>query len=207
MRVLRMFVPMMIGFAFMGAACGSPLFQNEARAAESGTVIGTLTAKGENWIAVRADGANEPQRYVPRWIGGMPNQGGGLDKDMLRIIQSLRVPSRVRLAWVFEERPRVVRIEVLSSGEPGVPPQKSGVVEGTITAKGETWIEVKPLGDRPAERYVPRWIGGMPNQGGGLDKDMLRALSQFKIGDRVRLEWIYEERKRVVKIARLEGAR
>ena len=110
MRVSRMFVRMMIGFVFMGAAWGSPLFRNEARAAESGTVIGTLTAKGENWIAVRADGANEPQRYVPRWIGGMPNQGGGPDKDMMRAISQLKIGDRVRLEWIYEERKRVVKI-------------------------------------------------------------------------------------------------
>jgi hypothetical protein len=203
MRTQRLLVRALIGFALISAGCGNPLLWSEAKAADSGTVVGTLTGKGANWIAVRADGATESQRYVPRWVGGMPNQGGGLDKAMLRIIQSLRVPSRVRLAWVFEERRRVVRIEVLNAEQP----TSSGVVEGTITAKGETWIEVKPAGDTPAERYMPRWIGGMPSAGGGLDRDMLRLFAQLRVGQRVRLEWILDERKRVVRIAPLSGLR
>jgi hypothetical protein len=81
----------------------------------SGTVVGELTAKGKNWIKVRADGEATPRQYVPHWVGGAPKDGGGPDKKMLQAISKLEVGSRVRLEWEFEERPRVVKVEVLKA--------------------------------------------------------------------------------------------
>ncbi|MCX7804727.1 MAG: hypothetical protein N3A38_05995, partial [Planctomycetota bacterium] len=60
-------------------------------------------------------------------------------------------------------------------------------------------IEVKP-DSGPPERFIPRWIGGHPSQGGGPDKQMVAVLAKFKVGDRVKVSWIYETRKRVVGI-------
>ena len=73
-------------------------------------------------------------------------------------------------------------------------------MEGTITARGKTWVEVKPDADGASERYTPCWIGGMPKDGGGLDKAVLSTLNTFNVGDKVRLEWRFDERKRVVAI-------
>ena len=74
---------------------------------------GLLTAKGDNFIEVKADGEEKGRRYVPHWVGGAPAQGGGPDKKMLAVFEKLKVGSRIRLVWEFEERPRAVRIEVL----------------------------------------------------------------------------------------------
>lgn len=84
---------------------------------KSGTVMGELTGKGDNYIEVKADGEEKPRRYVPHWRGGAPKDGGGLDKEMLKIFKDLKVGSRVRLQWEFEERARVVKIEVLKAPE------------------------------------------------------------------------------------------
>lgn len=78
-----------------------------------GTVTGVVTAKGPNWIEVKADGEEKPRKYVPHWRGGNPDQGGGPDKKMVATIKETPLKSRVRLEWVFEERPRVEKIEVL----------------------------------------------------------------------------------------------
>lgn len=161
---------------------------------QGGTLTGVAVAKGDSWIEVRADGAEKSTRYRARWIGGMPKDGGGPEKEAVDAIRKVATPNRVQLRWVVEEGPRVVALEVLR------PQAEQGVVEGTIAARGETWIEVAPLGGGPAERYTPRWIGGMPKDGGGLDKDILRALGEFKVGDNVRIEWQFDERKRVVAI-------
>jgi hypothetical protein len=82
---------------------------------KSGTVVGVLAAKTENTIEVKADGEEKPRRYVPQWVGGAPAQGGGFDKEMLKTIKELKVGSRVRIEWKFEERPRVVKVEVLKA--------------------------------------------------------------------------------------------
>src|SRR5262245_13691328 len=36
---------------------------------------------------------------------------------------------------------------------------RKGAVTGVVTAKGETWIEVKGDGEKKARRYVPHWRG------------------------------------------------
>jgi hypothetical protein len=78
-----------------------------------GTVTGIVTAKGDNWIEIKADGEEKGRRYLPHWKGGLPKDGGGPDKDMVAKIKSTPLKSRVRIEWVFEERPRVVMLEVL----------------------------------------------------------------------------------------------
>jgi RNA polymerase sigma factor (sigma-70 family) len=179
----------------VSALVGAALTASVAPAAEGdkGTVIGILTAKGENWIEVRADGDKDAKRYRPRWLGGAPQDGGGLDKPVLDSFKKLFVPNRVKLDWVIAEGPRVTAVEAI------VPAEKSGTVEGEVTAKGENWVEVKG-GDGAVNRYSPRWIGGLPKDGGGPDKDAIRAIGEVKPGDKVRLEWVYDERLRVVSI-------
>lgn len=86
-------------------------------AKRSGTVMGTVTAKGEAWIEVKADGEEKARRYHPRWIGGAPKDGGGPDKEMVKAIREVKMDSRVRLQWEFEERPRVVKLEVLKAAK------------------------------------------------------------------------------------------
>jgi hypothetical protein len=83
-----------------------------------GTVTGEVTAKGDNWIEVKADGEEKARRYVPHWKGGLPKDGGGPDKEMVATIKKTPLKSRVRLEWVFEERPRVVKLEVLKASTP-----------------------------------------------------------------------------------------
>lgn len=81
--------------------------------ARKGEVTGIVTAKGDNWIEVKADGEEKGRKYVPHWRGGNPDKGGGPDKSMVAEIKKVPVKSRVRLEWSFEERPRVEKIEVL----------------------------------------------------------------------------------------------
>jgi len=86
--------------------------------ARKGTVTGEVTAKGDNWLEIKADGEEKARRYVPHWRGGAPASGGGPDKDMVAKIKDVTVKSRVRIEWVFEERPRVEKLEVLKKAEP-----------------------------------------------------------------------------------------
>lgn len=160
-----------------------------ARAEEprGGAVTGLLVAKGEAWVEVRADGAKEAVRYSPRWLEG------GLDPAMVATIKKLVVPNRVKLTWQFEERPRVLTVEVVK------PEKTEGSVSGTVTAKGETWIDIKSEAG-VVERYTPRWIGGNPQDGGGFDRAMLAAIKATAVGAKVKVDWKYDERLRVLAI-------
>ena len=87
--------------------------KKDADEGKKGTVTGVVTAKGENWIEVKADGEEKPRRYVPHWKGGLPKDGGGPDKETIAKIKEVPLKARVRLEWSFQERPRVEKIEVL----------------------------------------------------------------------------------------------
>jgi RNA polymerase sigma factor (sigma-70 family) len=184
--------------AIVGATMAGGLFvPNTTASAEEptkSTLAGLLVAKSANSIDVRADGEKEAKRYIPMWIGGLPKDGGGPDAATVEAIKKLRVPNRVRLNWEFQEHLRVLRVEVVE------PATNSGIVNGEVTAKGDNWIEVKPVGEAPAERYSPRWFGGLPKDGGSLDKAVMQAIAQTQIGDKVKVSWIYQERLRVVEL-------
>ncbi|HEY3378777.1 MAG TPA: hypothetical protein VGL77_14920 [Armatimonadota bacterium] len=166
----------------------------EDAAPTAGTVAGILTAKGANWVEVKADGAKDAVRYLAFY------REGGFDKAMLETIKKLRVPNRVTLTWQLLEHPRIVTITMVE------PTEKTGVVNGVVTAKEKAWVEVKADGkDGLTERYTPRWIGKMPSEGGGLDKEVLAAIEKLKVGDHVTLTWSYDERKRVLSIELTRG--
>jgi hypothetical protein len=77
---------------------------------------------------------------------------------------------------------------------------KKGVAIGLLTEKGPNFIEVKADGEEKARRYVPHWVGGAPAAGGGPDKKMLKIFSELKVGSRLEVEWVFEERLRAVSV-------
>lgn len=79
-----------------------------------------------------------------------------------------------------------------------------GVAEGTIQSIERGIVMVKT--DGGTLKFLPYWHGGMPKDGGGFDKDMLRRLESFGKGDRVRIEWTLEEHHRIDSILKLEDA-
>jgi hypothetical protein len=78
------------------------------RKEKTGSVAGVVTAKekDDKWIEVKADGEEKPRRYVPQWINGP-------DKEIIKEIGKVPVGARIKLDWKFDERARVVKIEVL----------------------------------------------------------------------------------------------
>jgi hypothetical protein len=172
-----------------------------------GTVVGLLTAKGENYVEVTADGEEKARKYVPHWVGGAPAQGGGPDKAMLKQIAQLKVGSRIRLDWEFEERLRVVRVEVLKAPEgkeadekkteekkDKTGPEKRTLV-GTLTAKGKNFVEIKADGEEKGRQYFLL---------GGGSKELLKAIDETPIGTRVQIEWANIERLRVLSLEPLK---
>ena len=109
--------PAITKFKVVKAAAGDDHKKGDKEEPRHGTVTGTVTAKGENWIEVKADGEEKGRRYMPHWRGGLPKDGGGPDKKIIAEIKAIPVKSRVRLEWSFHERPRVEKIEVLKKAE------------------------------------------------------------------------------------------
>ena len=159
-----------------------------------GTVTGVVTAKGDNWIEVKADGEEKARRYTPHWKGGLPKDGGGPDKEVVAAIQKTPLNSRVKLEWEFQERPRVVKIEVLKKPEEkkhegAAPEARGGTIDGEVKATREQGknavIEVLAPGEEKARSYFvqfdPKLKAPMP--------EVLKAVRAAKVGDRVVFDW------------------
>ena len=166
----------------------------------AGAVTGILISKGEGWIEVKAEGEEAPKNYTVVWIPGATKEGGRPDEKMIKLLQKIATNNLVQLMWRDEEGQRkVVAIREV------VPPARTGAMLGVIVGKGDEWIEVKPPKAGYTERYIPRWVGGMPQDGGGFDKDMIRTFGGITVGDKVKLQWMYDERKRVVRIEKFNA--
>jgi len=119
LRIRHGFAALLAGCLLsFGPAVGQEKDAPKKEEERKGTVTGVVSAKGDAWIEVKADGEEKARRYVPHWRGGAPAAGGGPDKDMVAKLKEILVDSRVRLEWVFEERPRVEKIEVLKRPNP-----------------------------------------------------------------------------------------
>lgn len=168
--------------AAMPAATGA---DDEKKPARTGSVTGTVTDRGKNYIEVKADGEEKPRRYVPHF----PGRPEGTDKATLELLPKIPVDTRVKLDWLFEERPRVMKIEVLKKADEagGALLQKVrtgttiGELKSVSPAKNKRDLEVEVLapGDEKARRYTV----------GAQQKDVLVAVKAAAVGDRVEIGW------------------
>jgi hypothetical protein len=83
---------------------------------------------------------------------------------------------------------------------------RKGTTIGVLVSKGENVIELKADGEEKGRKYVPQWVGGAPAQGGGFDKAMLKTFKELKVGSRIQVDWIFEERLRALNVKVLKAA-
>ena len=164
--------------------------------ATGGTTEGVLLAKGNenDFIEVRLDGGAGVKVFEPRWLDGTSPTGGGFDQGVTQQIGQLFVGNRVQINWEQDEKLRVISIVQFA------PESNEGTLQGIVIEKSDGWIEIQSLTDGLIERYSPIWNGGAPVDGGGLDKEMLIAISRAEIGGIVEVGWVYDERKRVTSL-------
>jgi hypothetical protein len=113
-------------------------------------------------------------------------------RELLRLAIGLALI--VGLAWTREEASA-------QDKKPKNPEEgKKGTAIGILVAKGDNFIEVKADGDEKARKYVPQWMGGAPSAGGGPDKEVLKIFRELKVGSRIEVDWVFEERLRALKI-------
>src|SRR4051812_41879211 len=96
------------------AASGSAAQEKKDEPKEKkGTLVGVVVEKGKNSIKVKAFGEEKAREYFPKWVGGLPKDGGGLDKKILTIYDKLKIGTKIRLTWEYQERFRAAEIEIL----------------------------------------------------------------------------------------------
>jgi len=102
-----------------------------------------------------------------------------------------------------------VTVIVGKAGAPAPAPPKAkakgdeatarGTLVGTVAAKGRAWLEITGE-DGKTERYIPDWRGGMPDQGGGPDQEVVKQIQGVKAGDRIRIRWHRDHHLRVEQV-------
>ncbi len=70
-----------------------------------------------------------------------------------------------------------------------------GTSEGTIVALEKGKLTLATADGNLL--FMPHWKGGNPKDGGGMDKEMLAKLEGFKVVDKVKIGWTWEERRRI----------
>jgi hypothetical protein len=174
------------------AVFSSSLFGSEFPIKKSGELFGILTSKGQAWIEVKED-EGFTHRYLSPWHGGSPTNGGGFDQEILGQIEDLVVGNRAWLSWYWDGHLRVKKLRVIK------PMQKNGVFEGYLLEKGENWFDVRSGKAKTPWRFYARWVGGLPEDGGGYDTKNLGVLDEVDPNLPIRFSWIYDFRPRLDK--------
>lgn len=91
---------------------------------------------------------------------------------------------------------------------------RRGTVRGIVTQKTQGWIEVRE-GEAAPERYLPFWIetekrydpiAGEPlpqEEIARINRAVSETLTRLQPGDRVRLDWVWSGRKRLIRLETL----
>jgi hypothetical protein len=164
---------------------------------QRGRVTGILVAKDDKSVTIKAEGAKEPTRYL------LPAPGS-TKTDVRAALKEVFVPNLVNIQWETRDEPVVTGISAIR------PKQRTGTVTGTVVAQAsgdrEVYIDVKPGGRGFTERYWPAFVGNSRPNVGGFDKQAIETIAGLKVGDRVRVAWYCDERKRAAQVQVLSQA-
>lgn len=159
------------------------------------TVRGTLVARNGGILDVRDETEATPRRYV------LVPPGSTADAKATAFINSLVIGSEVKLVWAPWGGGRMITSLFILAA-----PGRFGLLAGTVTDKTPDlqdpksnsfkWIEVQDdQGNK--ERYSPQWIMSGNPPTGGMDKELLQAMIDRNIGDRVEIRWMKDDHVRV----------
>jgi hypothetical protein len=172
-----MLFPIALLFTVLGSPTVAPAADKNADK-DSGKVAGIMIDRNDDFITVKADGEDEPVKYIINKE----------DKKVVTAMKSIFNASRVQLTWKKEdEKRRLVGIQrqILKS---------SGTVTGSVVkVYNNFWVEVKPK-DGLADAYAP-------NGTNYNDKDFMATLKGLKKGDSVTITFNTDgERHRILKL-------
>ena len=91
--------------------------------AGEGVHEGKVTALGDAWIEVQHKDRRNV-RYRAPWRGGNPADGGGLDREVVRKLGTVRVGDQVAVTWAMPDGKRVMNVAIRERGERSIKPAK-----------------------------------------------------------------------------------
>lgn len=167
---------------------------------KSGKLVGTVTnksnaadpAKPAGWLEIKDD-EGKTQRYSAPWAGNGP------DPVIMQAMGRRNIGDRIEFRWYTDDHVRLstVRVLAISADAAKQPGFDGGTVVGQVIEKGRDFIVIKP-DDGDKERYLPQRVIGEKD---ALDKDVLRAIANAKVGDRVEARWFRDGERRLYFLA------
>jgi hypothetical protein len=141
---------------------------------EAGKTVGILIEKSADWLSVKADGEDEPVKYLV----------GSADAKLVETLKSIFNASRVQLTY----QPAGDARQLLSIKKQVL--KKSGTVTGAVVkVYNDFWVEVKPKNGQ-ADAYAP---GANYN-----DKEFMARLKALQPGEVVTIKFYTDfERHRI----------
>jgi len=182
-RVLMLFCAVML-FTVLGPPPSTPAADKEV-APQKGKVAGILIDKNDAWLTVKADGEDEPVKYLV---------SKDADKKLIQALKTIFNAGRVQLTYKKDGDSRQlvsIKRQVLRS---------TGTVTGVVVkVYNDFWIEVKPK-NQVADAYAP-------NGTNYNNKDFMAKLRGLKKGDSVTIQFNTDfERHRILTL-RINGQR
>lgn len=105
-----------------------------------------------------------------------------------------RRPDKAKTEQAPDAKPKEEARDLFKLGATG---KAEGAVVAIDAVKGRLVLKTKD-GNL---LFVPRWRGGAS---GGLDKGMLAEMAKIKVGDKLAIDWWWEDRRRIEKMAPLK---
>ena len=165
-------------------SCGAALAADKDAPKQEGKVAGLLIDKKDNWITVKADGEDDPVKYV---------LADAADKKLAEAFKWVFNASRVQLAYRKNGDAREltsIRRQVL---------KPTGTMTGVVVKNYGFWIEVKPKTGL-SDAFAP----GAKNFN---NKEFMAQLKDLKPGDSVTIKFTTDlERHRIESLHKNEVA-
>jgi hypothetical protein len=174
--------------------CGTPASHaaekkpSRASARQGEGTLGIVTAKTDKDITIKAEGENEAKHYL------LAPQGGAPKADLQAALKMVFPTNLVMFQSQGEQNPVLTGIQAIHSRT------RFGTSTGTVVAADADpkWptFDVKPSGRGPTERYVAVWNPTTKS----VDQRVARIITGLNVGDKVKVAWSYDERKRATQI-------
>lgn len=151
-------------------------------------VFGIVTAKTDKDITIKAEGEDEAKRYL------LAPQGGTPKADVQAALKMVFPTNLVVFQAQGDQDPVLTRIQAIHSKA------RTGTATGTVVAvdANPKWptFDLKPSGRGHTERYVARWDMAAKS----VDQKLAKIIAGLSVGDKLKVAWFYDERKRATQI-------
>ncbi len=187
---VRVLAGAVLAIAFYGASSLQAAEKKPSRASarQGEGTFGIVTAKTDKDITIKAEGENEAKRYL------LAPQGGAPKADLQAALKIVFSTNLVVFQARGDQDPVLNGIQAIHSKT------RVGMVTGTVVAvdADPKWptFDLKPSGKGHTERYVAIWNSATKS----ADQRLVQIIAGLNVGDKLKVAWFYDERKRATQI-------